>query len=247
VVPSPAHVRAQLRRPTATYTIIAINVAVFLYQQTLSGRAADQFLLNWSLIPARFTHAAEFSQAIEQIFGTTSSGPTSPRLLTLVTSLFLHGGLTHIGLNMFLLFAIGRTVELMIGTPRFVLLYSLSGLASSLACILLYRNSASPFIGASGAVYGVLGGYFLLLPAGPDRNKTIVWTLALILIPALIPARIIQSITGSDFLANIAHWGHVGGFLVGILTMYLMIVKARRRATRFIVSTPDDVPTESVH
>ena len=68
MVPSPAQVRAQLRRPTATYTIIAINVAVFLYQQTLSGRAADQFLLNWSLIPARFTHAAEFSQAIVQIW-----------------------------------------------------------------------------------------------------------------------------------------------------------------------------------
>jgi membrane associated rhomboid family serine protease len=240
VIPSPAHVRAQLRRPTATYTIIAINVAVFLYQQTLSVRAGDQFLLNWSLIPARFTHVAD------PVIGFGFLGPTSPRTLTLVTSLFLHGGLTHIALNMFLLFAIGRTVELMIGTPRFVLLYGLAGLASSIACILLYRNSASPFIGASGAVYGVLGGYFLLLPAGPDRNKTIIWTLALILIPALIPARIVRSITGSDFLTNIAHWGHVGGFLVGILTMYLMILKARRRAARFMAPTPDDVPTGSV-
>jgi membrane associated rhomboid family serine protease len=246
VVPSPAQMRAQLRRPTATYAIIATNVAVFLYQQTLSPQAADRFLLNWSLIPARFTHATEFNQAIGQIIGLGGSGPTSPRVLTLVTSLFLHGGLTHIALNMFLLFAIGRTVEIMIGTPRFVLLYSLAGLASSLACILLYRDSGSPFIGASGAVYGVLGGYFLLLPAGPDRNKTIIWTLALILVPALIPARIVRSLTGSDFLTNIAHWGHVGGFLVGILTMYLMILRARRRAARFVVQTPDGVPTESV-
>lgn len=234
MVPSPAQVRAQLRRPTATYAIIAINVAVFLYQQTLSPRAGDRFLLNWSLIPARFTHAAT------PVFDIVDLGPTSPRLLTLVTSLFLHGGLTHIALNMFLLFAIGRTVELMIGTPRFLLLYGLAGLSSSLAVILLYRNSDSPFIGASGAVYGVLGGYFLLLPAGPDRTKTIVWTLALILVPALIPARVIRDITGSNFLANIAHWGHVGGFLVGVLTMYLMIRRARRR-----VVMPEYGPTST--
>ena len=132
-----------------------------------------------------------------------------------------------------------------IGTPRFVLLYSLAGLASSLAVILLYRNSDSPFIGASGAVYGVLGGYFLLLPAGPDRTKTIIWTLALILIPALIPAHIIRSITGSDFLTNIAHWGHVGGFLVGILTMYLMIRHGAAAAAQCLRDAPTMLPTES--
>lgn len=240
MVPSPAQVKAQLRRPTATYAIIAINVAVFVYQQTLSMRESDRFLLNWALIPARFTHAAT------PVFDIVALGPTSPRPLTLVTSLFLHGGLTHIALNMFLLFAIGRTVELMIGTPRFLLLYGLAGLGSSLAVILLYRNSNAPFIGASGAVYGVLGGYFLLLPAGPDRTKTIIWTLALILVPALIPARVIQDVTGSNFLANIAHWGHVGGFAAGILTMYLMIRRARRRASRALIGHADDVPTRSV-
>ena len=151
--------------------------------------------------------------------------------------MFLHGGLTHIGLNMSCSSPLAGRWNYDRHTPL-VLLYSLAGLAGSLACILLYRNSASPFIGASGAVYGVLGGYFLLLPAGPDRNKTIVWTLALILIPALIPARIIRSLIGSDFLTNIAHWGHVGGFLVGILAMYLMIQKARHSAARFMRPAP---------
>lgn len=231
MIPSPAQVRAQRRRPVATIAIIAVNVAVFLYEQSLSPRDDFRFLLNWSLIPARFTHPST------PVFDIVSLGPTSPRPVTIVTSLFLHGGLTHIALNMFLLLAIGRMVEMAIGTPRFVLLYSVAGLASSLAVILLYRNSTTPFIGASGAVYGVLGAYFLLLPPGPDRTKTVVWTLALILLPALIPARVIRDLTGSDFLANIAHWAHVGGFLAGVATMYLMIRAARRRAARIVAQT----------
>lgn len=209
-----------MQKPTATYAIIAVNVAVAVYMQTLNARDNERFLANWALIPARFT------STVLDPFGTVI---TSPRIATLVTSMFLHGGLTHIALNMFLLFGIGRTVELAIGTPRFLFLYFAAGLGGSLAILLLYHNSLSPFIGASGAVYGVLGGYFLLLPPGPNRTKTLIWTLALIVVPAFIPARIIVGITGSDFLANIAHWGHVGGFGVGILTMYLMIAYTRRK------------------
>ena len=225
-----------MRRPTATYAIIAINVAVFLYGQMLAVRDYNLFLFNWALIPSRFTHPG--TMPYRDVL-------SSPRILTLVTSLFLHGGFAHIALNMFLFLAIGRMVELAIGTPRFLLLYSLAGLGSSLAVILLYRNSDAPFIGASGAVYGVMGGYFLLLPPGPDRTKTIVWILALILIPALIPARIIQNLTGSDFLASIAHWGHVGGFLTGILTMYLLTLQARRRRARYLMTREDGIPTPS--
>ncbi|MCA1667783.1 MAG: rhomboid family intramembrane serine protease [Thermomicrobia bacterium] len=237
MVPSPAQVRAQLRRPTATHTIIAINVAVFLYGQTMAVRDYTLFLFNWALIPARFTHPANAPDY---------SLLHSPRALTLISSLFLHSGFTHIALNMFLLLAIGRMLELAIGTPRFVLLYTLAGLGSSLAVLLLYRHSDSPFIGASGAVYGVMGGYFLLLPPGPDRTKTIIWMLAIILLPALIPAHIIQRLTGSDFLANIAHWGHVGGFLTGILTMYLLMLPVRRQRARRLAAHLDDVPTEPV-
>ncbi len=238
VVPSPAEVRSRLRRPTAVYAIIAINAAVALYTQSLPIREYNRFLANWALIPARFTRAdqAPFGDFI-----------SSPRLATLVTSLFLHGGLAHIALNMFLLFAIGRTLELAIGAPRFVLLYMLAGLGSSVAVILLYRDSLSPFIGASGAVYGVMGAYFLLLPTGPDRRKTLIWTLALITLPALIPKNIIEGITGSDFLSNIAHWGHVGGFLVGVATMYLMIRQARRRQIVVDPMTPHEQPVETPH
>lgn len=235
MIPSPAEVRARLRRPTATYAIVALNVLIFAYGQTLNVRDYNRFLLNWALIPARFTHASD-----PELRGALDS----PRLFTVVTSLFLHSGIAHIGLNMLLLYAIGRMVEMTIGTPRFVLLYSLAGLGSSAAVILLYRNSFSPFIGASGAVYGVMGGYFLLLPPGPDRMKTIGWTLALILLPALIPAKVIANVTGSNFLANIAHWGHVGGFLTGILVMYLMTLQVRRRRALLAAAPPEPVSTE---
>lgn len=237
MVPSPAAVRAKMRRPIATYAIIAINVLVQLYGQSLSVRDYNRFLLNWALIPARFTHPAAlpFNDVLD-----------SPRVLTLVTSLFLHSGLAHIGLNMFLLYAIGRMVEVAIGTPRFLVLYAIAGLGSSLAVILLYRDSVSPFIGASGAVYGVMGGFFLLLPPGRDRVKTIGWTLALIVIPALIPADLMRRITGSDFIASIAHWGHFGGFLAGIATMYAMLRIARRRKAQSVVAELDDVPTGPV-
>lgn len=226
-----------MRRPTATYTIIAINVAVFLYGQTMAVRDYNVFLFNWALIPARFTRpeTIPYRRYLD-----------SPRALTTITSLFLHSGFTHIALNMFLLLAIGRILERAIGTPRFVLLYSLAGLGSSLAVLVLYRHSDSPFIGASGAVYGVMGAYFLLLPPGPDRTKTIIWMLALILLPALIPARIIQNLTGSDFLANIAHWGHVGGFLTGFVTMYLMTLQARRQRAQHYAAYEEDIPTEPV-
>lgn len=239
VVPSPAEVRARLRRPTATYVIIAINVAIAFFQQTLSNRAQTAFVLNWGLIPERFTRAGTLC-----IEGLASSPvcTASPRLLTVVTSLFLHSGFVHLGLNMLLLFGIGRMLELAIGTPRFVLLYAAAGLGSSLAVIVLYRNSISPFIGASGAVYGVMGGYFLLLPPGPERVRTIGWTLALILLPALIPTRVIVNLTGSGFLANIAHWGHVGGFLTGLATMWALIQVARRRAARMRALAPGAPP-----
>jgi membrane associated rhomboid family serine protease len=236
VIPSPAAVRARTRRPTATYTIIAINVLVQLYGQSMDVQNYNRFLLNWALIPLRFTHPDSIAN---------DGYVQSPRILTLVTSLFLHSGLVHIGLNMLLLYAIGRMVEMAIGTPRFLVLYFAAGLGSSLAVILLYRDSIAPFIGASGAVYGVMGGFFLLLPPGPDRVKTIGWTLALIVVPALIPANVVQRFTGSDFLANIAHWGHVGGFLVGAATMYIMLQIARRRRPHMIAPDSDDVPAGS--
>lgn len=176
-------------------------------------------MLNWALIPFRIVHPDQF----------TVPFVTSPPWLTAITSLFLHSGIAHIGLNMFFLFVIGRMVEPVIGTPRFLTIYALSGIASSLASIVVYRNEPVPVVGASGAIYGVFAAYLLLLPPGPNRTKTLIWMLAFIAVPAFIPPNVIASVTGSELLARTAYWGHIGGFLIGGLVMQGFILRAKRR------------------
>lgn len=206
-------------QPIAVYAIVALNVAVFLYEQTLNELDGDRFFLNAALIPFRIVHPEQFAVPFV----------TSPPWLTTITSLFLHSGIAHIGLNMFFLYAIGRLLETTIRTWRFLVIYAISGIASSLACIVVYRDEPIPVVGASGAVYGVFAAYLLLLPPGPNRTKSLVWMLAFIAVPAFIPANVIANVTGSEMLAQTAYWGHIGGFLVGGLVMQAFILRAKQR------------------
>lgn len=219
-----------MRPIAATIALIAINVAVFLYQQSLGAQAQFQFLLNWALVPVRFTHAGTD-------FGFDF---TSPRLLTIVTSLFLHSGFAHIALNMFFLYAFGNMLERAIGTWRFLIVYFAAGIASSLACIFIYRNEPVPVVGASGAVYGILAAYLLLLPPGSDRTKTVIWMLVLLVLPAFLPASIMGGLTGGN--TQIAIAGHVGGFIVGGLVMQAFIVQARQRRAALARTMPQSLP-----
>ena len=127
--------------------------------------AQEEFLLTWALIPARLTGSSDFRAA-----GITNADFSSPAPITLLTALFLHGSVLHIAFNMFTLYGIGRIVEAALRTPRFLLLYFAAGIGSSLACLVGYYGQAIPVVGASGAVYGLLAGYLLLLPPGPDRR-----------------------------------------------------------------------------
>jgi membrane associated rhomboid family serine protease len=209
--------RRQTRPLIATVALIAINVAVFLYERSLSSRAQFNFELNWALVPVRFTHAGEdFGFAF-----------TSPRPLTILTSLFLHSGFAHIALNMFFLYAFGNLLERAVGIGRFLAIYFIGGIGSSLACIFIYRNEPVPVVGASGAIYGVLAAYLLLLPPGPDRLKTVVWMLILLVVPAFLPASIVGGLAGGG--SQIAVAGHLGGFVVGGLVMQGFILRARQR------------------
>jgi membrane associated rhomboid family serine protease len=216
-LPPPPQRRRATRPIVATLALIAVNVAVFLYQQSLSGFAQERFLLNWALVPVRFTHAGED-------FGFNF---TSPRPMTIVTSLFLHSGFPHIALNMFFLYAFGNMVERAIGAGRFLAIYAAAGIASSVACIFIYRSEPVPVVGASGAVYGVLAAYLLMLPPGPDRTKTVIWMLVLLVLPALLPGSLLGGLTGGD--TRIAIAGHIGGFIVGGLVMQAFVLRARQR------------------
>ncbi len=208
---------AEWRRFPATFTLVFVNIVVFVVEQLLKPDVQENFVVNFALIPARFNGAANLRAA-----GISNSDFASPAVVTIFTSLFLHGGITHILFNMFALYGIGRIVEAALGTGRFLVLYFVAGIGSGIACLLGYFGQVIPVVGASGAIYGILAGYLLMLPPGPNRTRSVLWLLAFTFVPLVLPG-------GGGFagLGQIAVWGHVGGFLVGLLVMQLFIRQRR--------------------
>ncbi len=241
VPPPPSRTPSALRQFPVTCAIIAANVAVFLYEQTLSASASTLFEIRWALIPLRFTEPDKF--VIPNSAG-NGTEPLPPPFVNLLTSAFLHSGMPHILLNMFFLYAIGRMVEQAIGSGRYTLIYFLAALGSGLVSLAARLGQFTVVLGASGAIYGVFAAYILLLPPGSNRNRTLIWVFALEVIPAIIPPDVILRLTGSDFLASVDHFGHIGGFLTGGAVMYVLLLRARqRRAQAASIYAPPD-PTE---
>lgn len=207
------------RFPYVTVFFIILNVLVFLYQ-LFSGQGLQYFVYKMGAIPYEITH-----------FTTLPGPPRVSPALSLVTSMFLHGGLFHLFGNMLYLWIFGNNIEDFLGPVRFVLFYFLSGLGASLTHILLHPNSQIPMIGASGAIAGVLGAYLILYPGA--RVLTLVFLFFFIrIIP--IPAAIIL---GFWFLlqvfniglgGGVAWFAHIGGFLIGIGLIKIHTRKRRR-------------------
>src|SRR6187455_1786589 len=125
--------------PVVTISLIVVNVLVFLYELSL-GEAVNEFTLYYGLVPAAFSWVAVF------------------------TSMFLHGGLLHVGGNMLYLWIFGDNVEDRMGHGRFLVFYLLCGAIAAVAHVLSEPSSPIPTIGASGAIAGVMGAYFVLYP-----------------------------------------------------------------------------------
>jgi rhomboid protease GluP len=190
-----------------SYLLIAINIIVFL--QSFSNPEGYNILIQtYGLVPAQIIKGEN--------------------LFTLVTSMFLHANIIHLGLNMLFLLVSGDAVEREIGNFRFLGIYMVFGIFAGL--FQTYLNSAStiPTIGASGAIFGVLATFAILFPFR--------WLLKLFgFIPIPMPAIIFVFITiltetayvSSGAVENIAHTAHVGGFLAGIFLTLLFIPKRR--------------------
>jgi membrane associated rhomboid family serine protease len=127
--------------PVVTYLLILANIAVFLYELSLGGRV-DRFMIDWGAVPRDVLQRGEY--------------------WTLLTSMFIHGGFAHIFGNMIFLKVFGDNIEDYWGHLRFLLFYMVTGLAASLAFVLLNAGSTVPSVGASGAISGVLGAYIIL-------------------------------------------------------------------------------------
>ncbi|HSF81174.1 MAG TPA: rhomboid family intramembrane serine protease [Anaerolineales bacterium] len=204
--------------PIVNLSLIGLNALVFLFEISLSSRGLDSFIYNFGLVPVRLN----LTQPLQAL-----SDP-SP-WLTLVTHMFLHGGWVHFLSNAWILFIFGDNVEDRMGHGRYLVFYLLSGLASGLLQALVSPSSQVPAIGASGAIAGVLGAYFVLFP-----GARVVTLIPIFLFPWFveIPALfylgfwfVSQLFSGLAALqmpeavsmGGIAWWAHIGGFIFGIL------------------------------
>ncbi len=206
--------------------LIAANLAIFGLQLRWGG---PWLLSSFALVPERVSHA-QWSQP----------GIALAALVTLVSSLFIHAGLAHLLGNMLYLWVFGPAVEGRLGHARFLIFYLAAGVCACLATVAMAPLSPVPVIGASGAIAGVLGGYFVLYPGG--RIGTVLPTpiiLRRVEVPAIVYLLIwfglqlyfgISSGASGPLRGGVAWWAHVGGFLFGIAAAPLVAnpVKLRR-------------------
>ncbi|HKG17389.1 MAG TPA: rhomboid family intramembrane serine protease, partial [Solirubrobacteraceae bacterium] len=180
--------------------------------------------------------------ACSKAFGARFDLPST--YVTLFTSMFMHGGLLHLGGNMLFLWIFGNNVEDSMGRPRFIVYYLLGGLAALAGQVLFAPNATAPTIGASGAVAAVLGGYILLFPRARVLTLVfIIFFVTLIELPAMVMLGLwfLQQIYFSaaelsDPLGHgsgVAYWAHIGGFLFGLLLIRAFATRRKQIAPRF--------------
>ena len=196
--------------PFATVAIVAVNLIVFIHQLFLPRAELEALVMRFGAVPyeiARFTHLAD--------------APRLPNIATLFTSQFLHGGLFHLVGNLIYLWAFGRRVEAAVGVWRFTPFYLGCGAVAVIAQVVMTPSLRAPVIGASGAIAGVLGAYFLRFPLQRIR----IWIPLLLVYPSFrVPAAVFLGLwfylqwRGDG--GAIAWYAHIGGFIAGaVLTL----------------------------
>ena len=203
--------------PFVTTTLVALNVVVFLYEFSL-GPTLSAFVSTFGLVPAQFSWFSVF------------------------TSMFLHGGLLHVGGNMLYLWIFGDNVEDRMGHGRFLAFYVLCGVAAALGQTVTSPDSTVPMVGASGAVAGVMGAYFVLYPRSKIVTLVPIFVfLHIVEVPAIFFLGIwflmqfasgVGSIVGSAADTGgggIAFWAHIAGFAAGLVGVFLFRRPLRQR------------------
>lgn len=202
--------------PFINYFLIGLNIVVFLWELSvgLNSRVLQALTFEFGLVPRH---------ALAVLTG-HSHDPLATAILPVFTSMFLHAGFLHVAGNMLFLWIFGDNVEDYLGHFPYLIFYLLSGLAAAVAHVLLNSNSRLPIIGASGAIAGVMGAYFILYP----RARVLTWFFVFVLwVPAWLVLGywfLLNFLSGTAMAAQasassggIAFWAHVGGFVAGML------------------------------
>ena len=229
------------RTAYVTIAFIVINVLTYFLLQRggiLSG-PSDSGVVDYGAIPYEIAHPGkECAIAVGQVVcegqpGVEGTAPDQPpTLLTIFTSMFMHGSILHLGGNMLFLWIFGNNVEDAMGHVKFVVFYLLGGIAALLAQTVIDLDAAVPTIGASGAVAAVLGGYILLYPHA--RVVTIIFIVfffTILELPAMLVLGLwflLQLAYGYSDIASpagggggVAYFAHIGGFLLGLALIKL--------------------------
>jgi membrane associated rhomboid family serine protease len=210
--------------PYVNYTIIAICALVFAYELAI-GERLDQLLMTMWLTPSRVA-----GSVFEGRFSITP-------VVTLFTSMFLHGGWMHLIGNMLYLYIFGDNVEDRLGHGGYAAFYLMAGVGAALTEVYFQQESIAPMIGASGAIAGVLGAYFLLYP----RSRVLTVIPLFVFFPIVEVSAffylgfwfLLQFLqgyltAGPTAAGGIAWWAHAGGFVVGALLLPVFILLRRR-------------------
>lgn len=202
-----------IRFQFVTLAIIAINVVVFLSTGAFSTEVVQASIESgFGVVPTELLHA-------------TAAQGNLPEPLTLITYLFLHAGWMHLIGNMLFLWVFADNVEDAFGYVGFIIFYLLTGAIGALTFVYMSPNSASPLIGASGAVSGVLASYLVLFP------RARVWILLFMRIPVPVPAVFVLSgwfllqvfnLAAAGPTDDVAWWAHIGGFSAGLILTLLL-------------------------
>ncbi len=201
--------------PIINYVLIALNILAFLVEQSL-GRNINEFIFTYGLVPARYS--------VPQI---SAHFTTAQQLIAFLTFMFIHGGFFHLLGNMWFLYIFGDNVEDHLGHFRYLAFYLLCGLASGISHLFLNWTSQIPTIGASGAIAGVMGAYFILYPRAKILTLVpIFFFLHFMKIPAFVFLGFwiffqFLSATSSAQAGGIAWWAHIGGFIFGMIFLKL--------------------------
>ena len=213
--------------PYVNIFLIALNILVYLFQASLDPQSYELFARQFGVVPSHLT----------AFLAGSARYPLGAIVIPFFTSMFLHAGWMHVLGNMWFLYIFGDNVEDHLGHFQYLIFYVLCGLLAMATQVAVYPNSNLQTVGASGAIAGVLGAYFILYP----RSRVLTWFFVFVLyLPAWIVLGewfVLQFAAGAATLSmaprgrdvgGVAVWAHVGGFVAGLVMVKLFPERSRR-------------------